>query len=322
MPVVTVIGGSDRPFFVPFSGSRTRTLGSQVERSFANVQTQHSHHDSVVGASNTSDLGHIASNTTEQVTQMGGTAQVGDNSLVNDNSGGSNRFQAGINDTIVGGNHDTISAVGNLQTQGGHNSQVSVNGSLTFLGGTGDTSIQSGNATIYGTSHSTYHYVGNNPGNTQLYFNEGQTQNANNVTFFDGRNKDVGHILFNASSSHGSLVAHAGNGDTIEGGASSDTITVNDMAHSDDSSVTMSGGNGAPNLFQFLNDKGGNYKITDFNSAAGNKVGVASAQMQNIQHFLKAATVSGGDTTISLDDHTKLTFLNDTHIKSSDFQGF
>lgn len=322
MPVVTVIGGSNRPFSVPFSGRRTNTLGRQFERSFAvEARGRSTAIDSVGGAGSSSSETNITSGTSGTLSQSGGTARIGDNASVTDTSAGGNTIHAGINDTLSGGVRDTISAAGNFQVNNGSSNSITVNGPLTFLGGSGDTTLQSQNATIYGTAHSTYHYVGTHAGNTQLYYNDNSANMAGVTRFNDTDPNKGGHILFDASSSHGSLVANVGKNDTVVGGSASDTISVNNMTDGN-GAATLSGGSGAPNLFQFLNDKGGQYTITDFGSAAGNTVGISSSQMGNIQHILDTASVSGGDTTISLDDQTKITFLNDTHLKPNDFHGF
>ncbi|MXV43686.1 hypothetical protein GS501_01215, partial [Saccharibacter sp. 17.LH.SD] len=129
-------------------------------------------------------------------------------------------------------------------------------------------------------------------------------------------------VLFDASSSHGSLLAHVGNGDTIIGGSASDTISVNNAsagAHGTSFNATLYGGSGAPNLFEFLNGQGGHYTIADFGSAAGNTVGLSASQMNNLQNVLDAETVSGGNTTIRLNDKTEITFLNDTHLAHNNF---
>lgn len=319
MPVVTVIGGSNRPFSVPFSGQRSSRMGRSFERSMGRAFERSA---AATRSDDNSSAASGANTMTAEITQGNNFFAVGGNAVaVADNSSGHNRLSVGESDTISGAAQDTISAAGNLQVNGGVSNHITVNGPLTFLGGSGDTVLQSENATIYGTGNSTYHYVGTNQGATQLYFN-GEQPDSKGITHFDSKNTTGGggHILFDASSSHNSLVANVGNGDTIQGGSASDTISVHNMNEHD--AATLSGGSGAPNLFQFLNDKGGQYTITDFGSAAGNTVGISSSNMGNIQHILDSATVSGGDTTISLDDQTKITFLHTTHLKPTDFHGF
>lgn len=324
MPVVTVIGGSNRPFSVPFSGQNSGRMGRAFERSMGRAFERSAvatRSDDSSSTATSADTVPGAVNSAGTITQSNGTFEYANNTSVNDSSAGRNNVHVGNNDTITGGVQDTISAAGNLQVNGGSGNHITVNGPLTFLGGSGDTVLQSENASIYGTGNSTYHYVGTNQGATQLYFN-GEQPDSKGITHFDSKDTTGGggHILFDASSSHNSLVANVGNGDTVQGGSASDTISVHNMNEHD--AATLSGGSGAPNLFQFLNDKGGQYTITDFGSAAGNKVGISSSNMGNIQHILDSSTVSGGDTTISLDDQTKITFLHTTHLKPTDFHGF
>ncbi|MXV45099.1 hypothetical protein GS501_08625 [Saccharibacter sp. 17.LH.SD] len=288
------------------------------------------------------------SHSNQYITASGVTAHYGDGNTITDTAEGNNRLFLGQNNTIVGGMNDTISATGNLeawsldhssitvsgslsaQSFGDHNA-ISVSGALTFLGGTGAETIQASNATISGTVGFgseligvTIYFNGINPGNTQLQLDNIGRQNKNNgVSYYNGLvNGGAGHIqsmtYLNASSSHGSLMAVAGDGDTIIGGSASDTLSASPWA----GGASLTGGSGAPNLFDFLSgsrDWNTRYTITDFGSAAGNVVGVSASQMSDLQHVLDTATVSGGNTTITLDNQTQITFLNDTHLTRNDF---
>ncbi|MXV45098.1 hypothetical protein GS501_08620, partial [Saccharibacter sp. 17.LH.SD] len=230
MPVVTVIGASSRPFSIPISGNRVNTLGGQFEKSVGNAIGGGipSGSDSVAGngggismrsldASDGLPTG-VASSSSLDV----GTVNGGENKFINN---------LGSHNTIYGGQGDTISAVDDLHVfQPGTDNRVTVGGSLTFVGGQGSESLHAGNATIYAGSGVVYHYVGTNAGNTQLQFEVGGSQNKNGVTLYEGVKGDKSGVLFDASSSHGSLLAHVGNGDTIIGGSASDTISVNNAS--------------------------------------------------------------------------------------------
>ncbi|QHI94943.1 hypothetical protein GT348_08715 [Aristophania vespae] len=218
---------------------------------------------------------------------------------------------------------DTISAVANLTVKGGHDQHISAGKNLFFIDGAGTSYVSADQATIFGTSNSVYHFVGTGKSSGLGDSQEGA------FNFFSGASDSddapVHDILFDASSSHGAFTAVVGNRDTIIGGSGSDTFYINDDTHASgdggDVSATLTGGSGAANLFQFMDNEGGHYTITDFGSAAGNMVAFKGNQ-RDLQDILKNATVSGGNTTIRLKDNTEITFLNQDHLKSSDFNLF
>ncbi|POS61978.1 hypothetical protein [Parasaccharibacter apium] len=207
--------------------------------------------------------------------------------------------------TVLGG-QDTISAAGD-------GTRLSLGGTLSFLGGVGaGTHSVGNNATIFGTANSVYHYARQGSAGQSVFKTDHQS---------DALHPD--NILFDASKSHQSLQAFAGIGDTIKGGTASDTITVhNTVSGGTDAGATLSGGSGSANLFQFLNNKGGHYTITDFGKAAGNKVGLKATDEQ-IGQMLEHQTVKGGNTTIELpNDQGQITFLDQNQLHPKDFQKF
>lgn len=207
--------------------------------------------------------------------------------------------------TVLGG-QDTVSAAGD-------GTQLSLGGTLSFLGGVGSGTRSVGdNATIFGTANSVYHYARQGSAGQSVF----ETDHQSNAL-----NPD--NILFDASASHQSLQAFAGIGDTINGGTASDTITVNNTVTGGvDAGATLSGGSGSANLFQFLNNKGGHYTISDFGKAAGNKVGLKATDEQ-IGQMLENQTVKGGNTTIDLpNDQGQITFLDQGQLQPKDFQKF
>ncbi|MDF7673336.1 hypothetical protein PT277_00460 [Acetobacteraceae bacterium ESL0709] len=217
---------------------------------------------------------------------------------------------------------DTISALAGLVVQGGVNSHVnSLGGHLDFIDGVGTSYISAHDAMIFGTTGSVYHFTGTSPSKVL-----GDDSSGSYSTFsgsMDSSGNAVHNILFDASSSHGAFAATVGDKDTIIGGAASDTFYIDSSTtasgNAGDVSATLTGGSGAANLFQFMDNEGGHYTITDFGSAAGNLVAFSGTQ-QDLMDTLKNATIEGGNTTIRLKDNTEITFLNDTHLKNTDFK--
>lgn len=215
---------------------------------------------------------------------------------------------------------DTISAAAKLVITGGSNEHISAGGHLDFLDGTGTSYISAHDAMIFGTSNSVYHFVGKSLSNVL-----GDNASGDYSTFSgtqDSNGNYVHDILFDASSSHGAFAATVGNRDTIIGGTASDTFYIDAdskaSGQGQDVSATLTGGSGAANLFQFMDNEGGHYTITDFGSAAGNLVAFKGTK-QDLTNALDNATIEGGNTTIRLKDKTEITFLDDTHLKASDF---
>ncbi|MGY6768087.1 calcium-binding protein [Komagataeibacter sp. NFXK3] len=203
--------------------------------------------------------------------------------------------------TINGGAYDTINAGTALVVSGLDDSTINASGSatLTFISpGTAmpvaDT-VTGGNATIFGaagvelsaaTSGTTTYYAGS--GNETL---DGGT---------------AGAVYAVAGSGNDMLVGGTGN-NTLVGGMGNDTLV---------------GGSGATE-FEFIKGKdSGTDIIQDFGKSAGNAILLSGydATPASIQSMLDQATISGGNTTVSLDDQTQITFVGVTDLKAQNFK--
>lgn len=215
-----------------------------------------------------------------------------DNSA-SDSNNSSTSTQASTTGTA--GGPSTISAAGNAS------GSISVNGTLTFLGGVGSPGqVLTGNNTLYGT------------------LNNGSSAHGQSGAPYMLQLGD--HALFDASSFQKSLQVFAGDNDTIKGGTAADTITVN--VHDSSAGATLSGGSGAANLFQFLNNQGGHFTITDFGAAAGNKIGLDASRAE-IKSMLENQTSVAGGTMVQLPgDQGQITFMGVKDLKPEDFQRF
>lgn len=237
----------------------------------------------------------------------GSQISVGTNSSVFGGTGSTVAF-TGDTGTVTGTVGDTISAAGNLQVYHGAAQVISVSGALQFISGTGNTSINAGLGTIWGANdlHATV-----NTGGRALF-----TANQPNTT---------GDQYIDASSSKGTLEAWTGAGNnTVIGGSGADHFVFGTQFENSNgnSYATVTGGNGAANSFGVLAEhNGGNITITDFGSAAGNMFFMYNYKPadadQAVKNLLNTATVSGGNTTLQLDDNMKVTFLGVTDLKAS-----
>ncbi|MBS1062941.1 calcium-binding protein [Gluconobacter wancherniae] len=269
--------------------------------------------DTIYGTSGTdtvslqggSSIVQLHANATVFDTSTNNTVTVGSNSTIVGGSS-STYFTTGSGwSSFSGGTGDTISAAGNLVQDAGVANNISVGGTLQFLSGTGSTTITAGTATVWGSTGLVANFTGTS--GTSLFVGD---QSAS------GDRSTMAGESFNASSSQTSLIAWVGNNQTVVGGSASDTLTGTT------GNSTLTGGSGAANVFQFIDGyAGGDYTITDFGSAAGNLVGLNKYNMTDadVSKMLSNATISGGNTTIQLSDNSKITFLNTTDLKASDF---
>jgi Ca2+-binding RTX toxin-like protein len=209
--------------------------------------------------------------------------------LVTDKSTGSNTITAGSGSTSV------TSAIKSF-VQGGA-------GLLNFVGGTGNSTIMggSGNATLTGGSGATSLFGG--AGGSMIY-----------------RNIDGGGLFYQAQSGNETIDASlsAANGlylagrdslgqNLIKGGSGSDAIIAGTGA------ATLVGGGGA-DFFDFFSSLGSpsvNVVIGDF--SAIDNVMLISYGAGEAANAIAGATTAGGSTTITLSDHTKITFTGVTN---------
>ncbi|WP_025886437.1 hypothetical protein [Asaia prunellae] len=237
----------------------------------------------------------------------GSQISVGVNSTIFGGTGSTVNF-TGATGTIVGSVGDTISAAGDLQVYHGTDQSVSASGALQFISGTGNTSINAGMGTIWGAN--------------DLH----ATVNTNGLALFTANQpKTTGSQYIDASSSKGTLEAWTGAGNnTILGTSGSDHFVFGtQFADSNgDSFATVTGGSGAANTFGVLaGHNGGDITITDFGSAAGNMFFMYNYKPADadkaVRDLLATATVSGGNTTLQLDNNMKVHFLGVTDLKAS-----
>lgn len=201
--------------------------------------------------------------------------------------------------TVSGGMQDTISASQSATLIGVDQSSVSVGGTLTFISGASSMpvsdTVTGGKATIFGAA-----------GLDLTAATSGTT------TYYAGS----GNETLNGGAA-GSVYAVAGRGnDSLVGGAGSSTL-VGGMGND-----TLAGGKGATE-FEFIKGKNsGTDIIQDFGKSAGNAILLSGydATPASIQSMLDQATVGGGNTTVSLDDQTKITFVGVTDLKAQNFK--
>ena len=257
------------------------------------------------------------------------TVQLSDNSLVVDANGsqqitvgGASTVTGGSLDyinfsgatgTVEGGQNSTISAAhGNLQTENTDSALINVSDNLTFIGGTGETTITAGHATIFGSNGLDIHVGASQQGTID-------GAGANNLFVANDGNE----TLDGASSAFG-FQAFGNNAGTTGtqsfiGGTASDTLVAGV------GNATLEGGSGAANVFGFRNSvAGADYTIQDFGSAANNSVllvdyDYTKASFQT--EVLDKATHNGGNTTITLSDHSQITFVNVDTLNENQFSG-
>ncbi|MFT8896782.1 MAG: calcium-binding protein [Acetobacter sp.] len=300
------------------AGAGQNTINAGAGDNFVNVSngtnTVYSYgHDTIFG-------GDCASNQT--VSLYGGSSfvTVGKDSYVENvaGAGSNNAITVGGGSTVVGGTDDTISLNGGVSTvmtgvgdtisasgdawvQYAVDANVSVAGSLTFVGGYGTSTITAGQSTIFGAD--SMNVIVNGTGSGETLFSGG-----------------TGNETLNAAGSTNGVHAFGNNVDTTGtqvfiGGTGADTLVagVGD--------ATMTGGSGAANIFAFRDGiAGGNYVITDFNSAVGNTVALYQYSNSELQNALADQTNQNGSTTLKLDDGTTILFQNVTSLNSGDFQ--
>ena len=265
--------------------------------------------DSVTLASGNATASLGAHSTVEDKATVGSTINLGSDSKVTGGAGSTVHFD-GISGTLVGANGDTVSAAGDLEVQGGNNLTLSVSGALRFISATGNTSVTGNHGTLWGANASDIAvtmsglalWTANQPGST-------------------------GDERIDASKSTGTLEAWTGAGyQTIIGTSGSDHFVFGTKfeGSTGDTFATITGGSGAANTFGVLSGHtGGEVTITDFGSAAGNLFFMYNYKPEDAQKaisdILATATVSGGNTTVMLDNNLKVKFLGVTDLKPSDF---
>ena len=234
--------------------------------------------------------------TNDTIVAGAGTAAVttsGSNGGVFGGSGNLAVLDTGTNDTIVGATGSTtVTASGNGLVVFGQS------GPLTFIGGTAGATVVggSGSETIAGGS-----------GVTTLFGGSGGTIDYSGTTGSLFYSAGSGNETLNAGSSTTNDVMFGGldatGGDSIIAGTGSDTIVAGT------GSDTLVGGASSQDQFVFFATNGGaapddivaNFNPNDQVLLWGYGPSAATAA-------LSTATSSGGSTTITLSDHTQITF--------------
>ncbi|MCW4589868.1 hypothetical protein NO263_04655 [Gluconacetobacter entanii] len=187
---------------------------------------------------------------------------------------------------------DTISATGFVTINDPTGGDVSVDGCLRFLNARGTATVSAWRSTIYGAA-----------GTDDLNI----TASDDTYTDFDG-SQGSGNEVFDGANSTGDIDAVGGSGNnTLIGGSGNNTL---------------SGANGI-NDFIFINGHaGGQDIIKDFGKSSANVVELSGYNMTqaSLQDMLANATVTGGNTTISLSDHTRVTFVGVIDLGAQNFK--
>lgn len=278
-------------------GEATFDLGTSYGRDFVTIN----------GGRGSYDLGQSAS-VVDNAT-VGSTIKVQSNSSVSGGNGSTVTFDnAGGEGTISGTAGDTISASGNLSVLQGQNQSISVAGALSFLNGTGNSTLAGGaNSTIWGAQG--LNAAANMSGYTIFTANQ---PNATGDQTYDA-SRSTGNIEYWSGPGTSSFTSGSGDDHFVFGTAFAGT--------SGDSIATITGGEGANSFGVLSGHNGGNITITDFDASKGDFFfqyfyNPASAA-QAVQDLLATATVSGGNTTLQLDNNMQVTFLGVTNLDAS-----
>ena len=254
----------------------------------------------------------------------------GTNAVVYGNSGTLTVTDQGLNDTVVAGtgnNTITSSASGGVYALNGQSVITANIGPDTIYAGTGVSTIFSNSASdvVFGGSGG-FEFVGQGnvstiqaaTGSVSVFGSSGS-----NITFTGSGAGGAsikaggGSETINASGTSKSLYASGGGGlAQITGGSGNDTI------YTGTGNNTLTGGGGT-NLFVAANgSSGGNDLITDFNTGDYVFLLGYGSSPQVITNALATATVSGGSTTITLADATKITFAGVSSLSAANFRNF
>jgi serralysin len=225
----------------------------------------------------------------------------------------------GHDSIVAGSGNDTVDVLsGDAIVQGGTGTLIFANGSgaSTVFGGAGSDTILGGNG------GGVYH--GGAAGNNLLIGGLAAT------TLFGGGNNDM---LVGESSVRDVLIAGPGNETLIGAGNGNDTFVGGSGADSmmggfgrntfiaGSGGGTMTGGI-AGNIYEFIDDRSqGSFVITDFTPGVDKikLVGDDKDDHKAIEQALKSQVSAGGNVTITLEDNTKVTFLNVSHLDRSSF---
>lgn len=208
------------------------------------------------------------------------------------------------NDTVVGGaGDDTVSVSANVLAFGGSGAMRFLNGggSSLLIGGTGTLGVSGGlgSVTVFGGSGGDNHLVAGNP--------PSEPAGAGNETL-SGFNGTGNNVYFDGT---GSAAVVMGSGSEEYLGGSGNDVVVAGLGND-----TMFAGTGA-DVFSFNNQP-----RTSNDLIAGFKVGTDVVQLQDFAagaatQVFQTASVSGGNTVLSLPDGTSVTLIGVTNLSGS-----
>ena len=247
--------------------------------------------------------------------------------------GGSNQIRLGAGNTFIdSGGADTILASTGSETVTASDAKASDlifgnagNVYLSFVGGGGATLIGgTGSDTVFGGAGPVLVF-GGSKGNNYLQAGSGP------ATLFGGGNNDQ---LFAAGSSAQELHAAGGNAtlfggfssgsDTFFGGSGTDQIVGNGVDNTfvaGTGAATVSGLIvSASNLFQFINGAaGGTELVENLTNASQVHIDLEGYGKNEVKNALAGQMTNGSSVTITLSDHTQVTFENITHLTDKNF---
>ena len=267
---------------------------------------------SVTGNANATEQLIALNDADNTVYTAGGSGTVvagqGNNLIGTATTGGAANIIAGNgNNTIVAasGNNTIAAGVGHNQILiVGGNNVANVAGASTVFGGAGSDTVGafgSGAMVVGGTGHMTAVNVGSN--NTIIGGAGGGLLSGGS-----------GSQTLSGAASTGANTFIAGSGSTLIGaGVGNDTVI------SGTGQSTVFGGGGANLYATFSSHSAGSTTyIADFSFGAGDRLTVQGFGMTN-QQLAQSATVSGGDTIITLPDGTRIILAGVTNVNSSFF---
>ncbi len=291
---VDVSGGSNL-IFTGAGHNQVELYGGRTTVWSSGSDTINAESDDVVGLNGSGSDVSAGEDTLVVDNGVGNSVQTGSLTSETIFGGASGQYTYGPGDTtIVGGANDTISGGGtstrpaHANIFGGVNTVVDLNtflASFTFIADPGR------NATLVGVN------------SDAVFGADGATISYANMEGLSYLIAGSGNETLNGAGASGSPELFGGGGTALIGGSGGDTAiagTGND---------TITGGSGGANLFIFSNGAaGGHDVITDFTSAAGNRVGLFGYGANAAQAALAGASGSGSGSVISLSDDTTITF--------------
>ncbi len=216
------------------------------------------------------------------------------------------------------GGSETVFAAGHLLAAAGAGTMFLINGAnpASVIGG------GSGSVVINGGAGGGL-FAGGTGGENVIFGGTGQSvlfgSSGSDLLFAGGANADLliagsGNETLSGLGSTGANVFYAGAGaDLLGGEAGAETFIA---GHG---SSTVIGGTGS-DLYGFINGFGGGSEtVFGFNAAKGDHISLQGYGANAVQAALGSATVAGGSTTLTLSDHTSVTFIGVTGLNAANF---